>query len=1093
MTRDPHDVPCIFVTHPGQLPEIKEALRGARRVAIDTEVPIDGPRKHLLRVMSMAVRRADGSEQAFVVDARDVDPTLLAPVLHGVTADAWNANFDARVLDAAVWESTDTTPDLRWWDAQIADALIHQGRSGFTWFHGLAWATGHYLGIEAEGKGTIQLSYTAYDDLSDEQVAYAAADAVETLWVADAIRAEIETAGLATICEIEMSARPLLDRMERTGLPFDADGWRTELEAMAHRHRATLGRLATLTGGGQGTLFDDVIEPSWNPASERQVREALNRWSESEVLAWTEHRHGTARMLNDLDSVTAGVLRSIGGELSETLLEFRSLAKILGTYGDSILEHLDADGRMRPQYLQVVGTNTGRLASRNPNAQNFTPLMKPFVRPSDPERVFVHADLSQAELRYLAQVAEDEPLRAAFARGDDVHVSTASTMFGFDREELQRDDPARFKHLRQIAKALNFGIAYGTGAAALSRSLTAEGSTTTVDEAKNLLAQYRRTYPGTAAWAEARIAEIKQERENTVAIDWPLTIRLARGFPAVRDIRRHFRRTENRWPSAAEIAERHPDRDRPDAAPPGANGQTTEPFDLQAEVEWLLAYSAPVALLPDGQPFTFASRTLAGRRQQFNLHLDRLLLAVVVEAVADPSPAAVATRRRFEVEHDLDLWPDHTAPLENEIAKHFEERPLRLRYVEMIVDDLGADAAETRLRRAARERVSVMVNAWRNAPIQGGVADIMLASYGDLDQRLADHLSAVPVQTVHDSVVVECDLAEADAVAEAVRLSLEEASLRFCPDVAPKADVDIRRSLADADVIRVHVPGSVVSSPVVSSPVVSSPVVSSPVLPELADRETVRAILESNRAIHFYGLGDLNDFFWERSRWWHRDGALIGEIGLSDDPDDRTIYGINAGHVDAALALWADLDHLFPDRYFATGIFGFPEALADGGRATELDLGHHTKMLLTNRDSLAAAAPVDDRVRQLTASDLPAIAALHEANPVASAFFAPHLIDLGPFFGVFDGTSLVAMAGVHLCDDDISVAAIGGVLTDHAHRGQGHARTTTAAVTRALVDRGIRTIGLNVMTSNAPARAVYAALGFHDVHTYQEALIVRPA
>ena len=39
------------------------------------------------------------------------------------------------------------------WDAQLADALIHQGRSGFSWYHGLAWATSHYLGIDAEGKG----------------------------------------------------------------------------------------------------------------------------------------------------------------------------------------------------------------------------------------------------------------------------------------------------------------------------------------------------------------------------------------------------------------------------------------------------------------------------------------------------------------------------------------------------------------------------------------------------------------------------------------------------------------------------------------------------------------------------------------------------------------------------------------------------------------------------------------------------------------------------------------------------------------------------------------------------------------------------
>lgn len=758
-------------------------------MAIDTEVPIDGPRKHLLRVMSIAVRQADGSEQAFVVDARDVDPTLLAPILTGVTADAWNANFDARVIDAAVWGSSDTTPGLRWWDAQIADALIHQGRSGFTWFHGLAWATGHYLGIEAEGKGTVQLSYTAYDDLTNEQIAYAAADAVETLWVADAIRAEADLAGLTEICDIEMAARPLLDRMERTGLPFDDTGWRSELERMSHQHRSVLGQLAMLTGGGQGSLFDDVIEPSWNPASDRDVRNALNRWSESEVVAWTEQRHGRARHLTGLDSLTAGVLREIGGDVSETLLEYRSLAKILGTYGESILEHLDDDGRMRPQYLQVVGTNTGRLASRNPNAQNFTPLMKPFVRPRGEERVFVHADLSQAELRYLAQVADDQPLRDAFARGDDVHVSTAASMFGFDRVELERTDPQRLKHLRQIAKALNFGIAYGTGAAALGRSLTSEGAPTTIDEAKQLLAQYRRTYPGTAAWAEERIAEIKQFSEDTVTIDWPLTLRLARGFPPVREIRRHFRRTENRWPTAKEIAERHPDQDASD-------------LDLVAEITWLLEYSAPVALTSDAQPFTFASRTLAGRRQQFNLHLDRLFLAVVIEAVADPSPAAVHRRRRFEAEYSIDLWPNHQPPTEPEITKAFDDRSLRLRFVEAMVDDLGADGAEARLRRAARERVSVMVNAWRNAPIQGGVADIMLAAYGDLDEALVKHPSAVPVQTVHDSIVVECDRSEAEAVANSVQTALEAASLRFCPDVTPKADVDIRSSLAEADVIR---------------------------------------------------------------------------------------------------------------------------------------------------------------------------------------------------------------------------------------------------------------------------------------------------
>ncbi|MDH4362864.1 MAG: DNA polymerase [Acidimicrobiia bacterium] len=791
--RDPASVPCRYITDAAHLSLLAAALATAERVAIDTETPIDGPAAGTLRVMSVAVRSAEGCEQSFVVDTRDVDPTLLAPLLTGVEADGWNAAFDANVLDRAVWGSADTTPHLRWWDCQLADAVLHQGSSGFTWYHGLAWAAERYLGVALDGKGSIQVSFTATGNLSADQVRYAATDAVVTLWVGDALRAELAAADLEQIAAIENEARPFLDRMMRTGLPFDWAGWQTELRSIERANRAVLGTLSALTGGGQGTLFDDVTEPSWNPASDRQVKEALNRWSRAEVERFTRERYGAPRPLTDGDSVSAPVLRDIGGPLCEAILEFRNHAKILSTYGESIHEHLWPDGRLHPQYLQVVGTNTGRLASRNPNAQNFTPRMLPFVRPPEAERVFVHADLSQAELRVLAQVAADEPLRAAFRRGDDVHVSTAGSMFGVDAAELRSADPDRFARLRRIAKALNFGIAYGTGAAALSRTLTAEGTLTTVEDAGELLARYRATYPGTAAWAEARITEIDAVAATTDTIDWRATMRLARGHGEVTQIRRDFRKGVGRWPAVDEIVAVHPLRMEMDEAV------------LADQVTWLLGYAAPVALVAGGAPFTFASRTMAGRRQQFNLHLDRLFLSVVHEAVRSTDPALVQVRRRFAREHGLTLDGLDTDGASGggtaRLDRQFEDRPLRRAFVEAIAAELGKEAADAHLGRAARERVGAMVNAWRNAPIQGAVADIMLVAYADLHRRLARFPSARPVQTVHDSVVIECDRAEAEAVAAEVRSALEEASLRFCPDVVPRADVDIRTTLADDSLI----------------------------------------------------------------------------------------------------------------------------------------------------------------------------------------------------------------------------------------------------------------------------------------------------
>lgn len=795
-SRDPMSVPALLIDDVAALDVLDRALCSAAHVAIDTEVPVDGPARGRLRVMSIATRDAAGTELAFVVDARDVDPTLLAPMLSGVCADAWNASFDARVLDAAVWRTDDTTPHLRWWDAQLADALLHQGRSGFGWYHGLAWATEHLLGIRAEGKGTVQLSFTATDDLSAEQVRYAAADAVETLWVADVLRERLRAVGLERVAGLEMGARPFLDRMERAGLPFDWEGWAAELEDIAGRRRTALGRLAELTGGGQGSLFDEVVEPTWNPGSDRQVRGALNRHAREHVRRWTRERHGIERDLDDADPMRAPVLREIGGELCDTILDYRAQSKILDTYGESIHDHLHDDGRLHSQYLQVVGTNTGRLASRNPNAQNFSPRMLPHVRPADPGRVFVHADLSQAELRVLAQIGEDRALRQAFAAGQDLHVATAAAMFGVDMETLRSGDggdPERFARLRRIAKALNFGIAYGSGAAALARTLTAEGTPTTVEEATALLDRHRRTYPGTTAWTESRVAEIRAYCDTTGRIDWPLTLRLARGFGAVATLRRELRPALGRWPDAAEIAEAHPER------------FDTDPDELCAEVAWLLGYQAPVALLGDGRPFTMVSRTPAGRRQHFDVHVDRLFLAAITEAVRSSQPAMTDVRRSVEREFGVVLpgGPDAAGP---DIERAFDDRTLRRRYIDRMVAGAGEAATFAILDRAARGRVSALVNAWRNAPVQGAVADIMLDAFADLDRRLRAHPTAVPVQTVHDSVVVECDAVDAPAVAAAVRSALEDSMTRHCPDVAPRADVDIRSTLADDDAVPVEAP-----------------------------------------------------------------------------------------------------------------------------------------------------------------------------------------------------------------------------------------------------------------------------------------------
>ena len=83
--------------------------------------------------------------------------------------------------------------------------------------------------------------------------------------------------------------------------------------------------------------------------------------------------------------------------------------------------------------------------------------------PSEGRRL-LSADYSQVELRILAHYSGDESLIEAFERGEDVHRRTAAEVDGIAPEAVTADQRAH-------AKAINFGIIYGSSAFGLANQL----------------------------------------------------------------------------------------------------------------------------------------------------------------------------------------------------------------------------------------------------------------------------------------------------------------------------------------------------------------------------------------------------------------------------------------------------------------------------------------------------------------------------------------------------------------------------------------------------------------------------------------------
>jgi len=846
--KDPAKYPNTLIDSKEKLPLLEEAVNKAVRIAVDTEthdaLVLQSGIWAALRIIAVAVKyEGDNQYESFVVDARDIDSEDIAPVMAQIqTAHAWNANFDEEVLQLA------NSNTEAWQDAMFTDGLLHSGSAGFEFWHGLAFAARKYLGLELDGKGTTQTSYDAESDLTPEQISYPGQDAIVTLWVSEVVDDLIVKEGLEIPAAYEHAARPFLLSMMQHGLPFQRDLWHSEVLAEHEEgKKAALLEMANLSGGAEVTLFGESEEPSWNPDSDVQVRDALNQWASDAVKAFTG-----GRLLDRTDKMDKTTFKQIKHPLAKALLQYRGHSKVLSTYGGNLDKYIDEnDHRIRPRYKQGGVVATGRLASDKPNAQNFSPSMKAYIRPFDTfdennqpiKRVFVYADLSQVDLRVLAVEANDERMKELFRKGGDFHALTAADMFHVDMDALAVSDPEKYSETRKKSKGVNFGMPYGLRAAGLAQNLTINsGLKVTTAEAQEILDAYAKAYVNVDKWLQDRDKYVR-ELSNTGAsqIDWVKSFELLELYSAAKPLVKKLPKTLGRGATREEISQEiiSDSQLREELAEklerePTEEELATARLEHSEKVRWALTFDTAVAVKPDGTPWTFESRTRTGRRRLFTVPMDTqpkdkfsgILTSAMLIVCTSDKPKVAELREEFAQEHGLKLpeginrhnrrnGSESSADARERIRKSRNSermacvnafgganRHLKLELLKFVAGRMGWSTVEEHLLPAAfGDQVRSMSNKYRNHPIQSLVADIGLRYYADLHERLKKYRDAYPVQAVHDSITIECDLQEAVALKKEVKEAMEKALEEWCPGVPAVADADIRTSFDDSSVL----------------------------------------------------------------------------------------------------------------------------------------------------------------------------------------------------------------------------------------------------------------------------------------------------
>ena len=288
---------------------------------------------------------------------------------------------------------------------------------------------------------------------------------------------------------IELPLAPVLARMERAGVAIDL-----------HVLNELRGKLAARVDELEREVHDHAGR-QFNVGSGLQLQEVL--FDELELPKTKRIKTGYS---TDAQSLT----NLLGMHpIIEAVLEWREVSKLLTTYVDALPPLVDpATGRIHTTLSQTIAA-TGRLSSSNPNLQNIPvrraegrEIRRAFV-PGEGFAQLLVADYSQIELRIMAHLSGDEGLLEAFSSKEDIHATTAAKVF-----ELPLD--AVDGALRDRAKAVNYGLAYGLTSYGLGQQLGIPP-----DEAQAIVDAYFERFPKVRSFLDSAVVAATSDGYTT--------------------------------------------------------------------------------------------------------------------------------------------------------------------------------------------------------------------------------------------------------------------------------------------------------------------------------------------------------------------------------------------------------------------------------------------------------------------------------------------------------------------------------------------------------------------------------------------------
>ncbi len=329
------------------------------------------------------------------------------------------------------------------------------------------------------GSGKKQITFSEVD--LKKATEYAGEDADVTFRLYQLLKKRLDQEKLTKIYEIfEKPMVELLANIEINGIKVDKE----YLKKLSKNFSEKIEKI-------EKDIFL-IAKKEFNIGSPKQLGEII--YNDLKIANLKKTKKGSlatsAKILEDLAFK--------GHKFPSLVLDWRQLSKLKNTYTDALQDHINPNtNRVHTSFL-LAATNTGRLASSDPNLQNIPiktqdgrEIRKAFI--TEKNNILISADYNQIEMRILADMADVKELKKAFTNNDDIHSLTASQVFNVSIKKVD-------SNLRRKAKAINFGIIYGITQYGLAKQISVSNN-----EALEFINSYFKKFP-----------EIKEYMKSTI-------------------------------------------------------------------------------------------------------------------------------------------------------------------------------------------------------------------------------------------------------------------------------------------------------------------------------------------------------------------------------------------------------------------------------------------------------------------------------------------------------------------------------------------------------------------------------------------------